>query len=409
MSLVPVLSLDKYRDVVGDKAIDKIYDEASVLSEKTLVHINSTYQGGGVAEILNSLIILLNDAGIKTDWRILHGDLDFFTVTKKFHNALQGEKINFTEKKRELYYINNVNNAIFTHINQDMVIVHDPQPLPIITCYQRKQPWVWRCHIDISQPNQEVWEYLRSFILNYNGMIISMEQFRQKNIPSDNTPQHIIPPSINPLNIKNKDIPESTISKYLGKHGIKEDKPIVSQISRFDKWKDPLGVIKIFEHVSKKVDCQLLLVGSMATDDPEGQEMVEEIEKKVADIEDVHVVIDAPDIVTNAIQRASSVVLQKSLKEGFALTVSESLYKETPVVASNIGGIPSQVLDGENGFLLKPKDYEGFAEKIVWLLKHPEQAKEMGKKGKEHIKNNFLITRHVNDYVQLAKNFLIKK
>jgi trehalose synthase len=240
-------------------------------------------------------------------------------------------------------------------------------------------------------------------------MIISMEQFRQKNIPSDNTPQHIIPPSINPLNIKNKDIPESTISKYLGKHGIKEDKPIVSQISRFDKWKDPLGVIKIFEHVSKKVDCQLLLVGSMATDDPEGQEMVEEIEKKVADIEDVHVVIDAPDIVTNAIQRASSVVLQKSLKEGFALTVSESLYKETPVVASNIGGIPSQVLDGENGFLLKPKDYEGFAEKIVWLLKHPEQAKEMGKKGKEHIKNNFLITRHVNDYVQLAKNFLIKK
>ncbi len=409
MSLVPVLSLDKYRDVVGDKTIDKIYDEASVLSEKTLVHINSTYQGGGVAEILNSLIILLNDAGIKTDWRILHGDLDFFTITKKFHNALQGEKINFTEKKRELYYINNVNNAIFTHINQDMVIVHDPQPLPIITCYQKKQPWVWRCHIDISQPNPEVWEYLRTFILNYNAMIISMEKFRQKNIPGDKTPQNIIPPSINPLNIKNKDISESTISKYLEKHGIKMDKPIVSQISRFDKWKDPLGVIKIFEHVSKKVDCQLLLVGSMATDDPEGQEMVEEIEKKVADIKDVHVVIDAPDIVTNAIQRASSVVLQKSLKEGFALTVSESLYKETPVVASNIGGIPSQVLDGENGFLLEPKDYEGFAEKIVWLLKHPEKAKEMGKKGREHIKNNFLITRHVNDYVQLAKKFLIKK
>jgi trehalose synthase len=406
MPLVPVLSLKKYREIVGDKTIDKIYDEASTLSEKNLVHINSTFQGGGVAEILNSLIILLNDAGIKTDWRVLHGDLDFFTITKKFHNALQGEKINFSNKKKELYYINNVNNAIFTHINHDMVVVHDPQPLPIITCYQKKQPWVWRCHIDISKPNRAVWNYLRSFIEKYNAMIISMDQFIKDDLSPDTTPQHIIPPSIDPLNIKNKNISGSTISKYFNKHDINRKKPIISQISRFDKWKDPLGVIKIFESVRKKVDCQLLLVGSMASDDPEGQYMVEKLEKEIAGKKDIHMIINAPDIVTNAIQRGSSVIIQKSIKEGFALTVSEALLKGTPVVASNVGGIPSQVIDGENGFLLDPKDYKGFAEKISWLIKHPKKAKQMGKKGAEHIKENFLITRHVMDYVQLVKKYL---
>ncbi len=406
MPLVPVLSLNKYRDIVGDEFIDKLYDEASHLSEKTLVHINSTFQGGGVAEILNSLIILLNDAGIKTDWRVLHGDFDFFTVTKKFHNALQGEKINFSNKKKELYYINNVNNAIFTHINHDMVIVHDPQPLPIITCYSKKQPWVWRCHIDISQPNRSVWNYLKTFILNYDAMIISMEQFRRKDLSKDTIPQYIIQPSIDPLNIKNKPISSATISKYLEKHGISQEKPIISQVSRFDKWKDPLGVIKIFDSVSKKVDCQLVLVGSMATDDPEGQDMVEELEREISNKKDIHLLINAPDIVINAIQQGSSVVIQKSLKEGFALTVSEALLKSTPVVASRIGGIPSQVIDGKNGFLLEPTDYNGFAEKIQWLLTHPKEARKMGQYGAQHIKQNFLITRHVMDYIKLVKNYL---
>ncbi len=406
MTLIPVLSLNKYRDFLGDHLIDSIYAEAASLSEKNIVHINSTFQGGGVAEILNSLIILLNDAGIQTDWRVLHGDLDFFTITKKFHNALQGEEINFSPKKKELYYINNVNNAIFTHINHDMVIVHDPQPLPIITCYEKKQPWIWRCHIDISNPNPFVWKYLKSFILKYNAMIISMEQFRKKDLSQQTTPQYIIRPSIDPLNLKNKKITSATIAKYLKKHGIDQEIPMISQISRFDKWKDPLGVIKIFESVKKQVNCQLLLVGSMASDDPEGQEMVEKIEHEIEDKENIHLIINASDIVTNAIQRASTVVLQKSLKEGFALTVSEALLKGTPVVASNVGGIPSQVIDGENGFLLQPTDYEGFKKKIIWLLDHPTEAKKMGEKGRDHIKKNFLITRHVLDYIQLAKRYL---
>ena len=403
MAIIPVKSLDKYRNIVGDETIEKIFDEASSLSEKTVVHINSTYQGGGVAEILNSLIILMNDVGIKTDWRILHGDLDFFTITKKFHNALQSEKINLSNKKKEIYYINNVNNAIFTHINHDFVIVHDPQPLPIITCYKKKQPWVWRCHIDISDPMKGLWDYLKMFILKYDAMIVSMDKFREREIPERIMPQYIIRPSVDPLTIKNKKVSDSTISRYLLKSGLEQDKPIICQVSRFDKWKDPEGMVKIFRLIKEKVDCQLVLVGSMATDDPEGQDIFENLEKTIINEKDVHLIINASDIAINALQRASSVVIQKSLKEGFAITVSEALWKETPVVASNVGGIPSQVIDGKNGYLLDPRDYRGFAEKITWLIKNPDIAKEMGQYGKEHVKNNFLITRHLLDYIQLLK------
>ncbi|MEA3457923.1 MAG: glycosyltransferase [Candidatus Thermoplasmatota archaeon] len=401
MAEIPVISLDKYRDFIGDKTIEKIHSEASSLSEKTLVHINSTYQGGGVAEILNSLIVLLNDVGIKTDWRVLHGNQDFFSITKKFHNALQGEKINLTDLKKRVYYIANVNNAIFTHLNHDFVVTHDPQPLPIITCYKKRQPWIWRCHIDISEPMKELWDYLKMFILKYDAMIVSMDKFRERDLPNHIMPQYIIRPSINPLNIKNNDIPESTVSKYMSKMDISQDKPIISQISRFDKWKDPEGMVKIFKLIKKKVDCKLVLMGSMATDDPEGQEIFENVEKTVGDDKDIHLVMNAPDIEVNALQRASSVVIQRSLKEGFAITVSEALWKETPVIASNVGGIPSQVIDGKNGYLLEPMDLTGFADKITHLINNPNVAKEMGQYGRNHVKNNFLITRHLMDYINL--------
>ncbi|HUS99840.1 MAG TPA: glycosyltransferase [Candidatus Thermoplasmatota archaeon] len=403
MAIVAIKSLDKYQDIVGDHTIQKIRNEASSLSEKKMVHINSTYQGGGVAEILNSLIILLNDVGIETDWRILHGSLDFFTITKKFHNALQGDRINLSEKKKEIYYINNVNNAIFSHINHDIVVVHDPQPLPIITCYKKRQPGVWRCHIDISTPTRELWDYLKMFILKYDAMIISMEKFKPRDIPDRVIPQYIIRPSIDPLILKNRDIPSSTVSKYLTKYGIEQKKPIITQISRFDKWKDPEGMVKIFKLIKKKVDCELILAGSMATDDPEGQEIFENLEKLVEHEKDIRLIINAPDILINALQRTSSVIVQKSIKEGFAITVSEALWKGTPVVTSNVGGIPSQVIDGKNGYLLEPRDYAGFAEKIAYLIKHPVIAKKMGEFGREHVKNNFLITRHLLDYIRLMK------
>jgi trehalose synthase len=409
MKVLPVISLNKYEGIIGEEKANKIRDDASELSEYTVAQINSTYQGGGVAEILNSLIILLNDVGIRTDWRVLHGDLDFFTITKKFHNASQGDKINFTKKKKELYFINNVNNAIFTHINHDFVVVHDPQPLPIISCYEKKQPWIWRCHIDITSPYPALWQYLKTFISQYDTMIISMEEFKDKDAEAS-IPYRIIKPSIDPLNIKNRDISEDTIQKYLLKSGIKLDKPIISQISRFDKWKDPEGMVKIFKIIKNKhIDCQLILVGSMATDDPEGQEVFEKLERIVEKEKDIHLIMNAPDIVINAIQRASSVVVQKSLKEGFAITVSEALWKKTPVVASNVGGIPSQVIDGKNGFLLHPTDYQGFADKIIYLLNNSKKAEEMGKFGKQYVKDNFLITRHLSDYIQLFKELKKEK
>ena len=406
MNIVTIKSLDKYQDIVGDHVINKIRDEASSLSEKKMIHINSTYQGGGVAEILNSLIILLNDIGIKTEWRILHGNLDFFTVTKKFHNALQGDKINLSEKKKEIYYINNVNNAIFSHINHDLVVVHDPQPLPIITCYKKKQPWVWRCHIDISDPMKEVWDYLKMFILKYDEMIISMEKFKPRDIPDLVLPKTIIRPSIDPLNLKNREIADSTILKYLTKYEINQKKPIITQISRFDKWKDPEGMIKIFKIIKKRLDCQLVLSGSMATDDPESQDEFENLEKLVESEKDIRLIINAPDILINALQRASSVVVQKSIKEGFAITVSEALWKGTPVVTSNVGGISSQVINGKNGYMLEPKDYKGFAEKIAYLIKNPRIAKKMGEFGRNYVKNNFLITRHLSDYIHLMKKII---
>jgi trehalose synthase len=406
MTIGIIKSLDKYADIVGDLTIQTIRNEASSLSEKKMVHINSTYQGGGVAEILNSLIILLNDVGIETDWRILHGNLDFFTITKKFHNALQGDRINFSEKKKEIYYINNVNNAIFSHINHDFVVVHDPQPLPIITCYKKRQPWVWRCHIDISTPMRKVWDYLKMFILKYDAMIISMEKFKPQDIPDRFIPQYIIRPSIDPLNLKNREIPSSTVSKYLTKYGIEHNKPAITQISRFDKWKDPEGMIKIFKMIKKKVDCQLILTGSMATDDPEGQDIFENLEKLTKQEKDVRLIINAPDILINALQRTSSVIVQKSIKEGFAITISEALWKGTPVVTSNVGGIPSQVINGKNGYLLEPRDYAGFAEKITYLIKNPAIAKKMGEFGRIHVKNNFLITRHLLDYIHLMKKVI---
>ena len=406
MAKVSVLSLDRFGDILGDEAIENIYAEASSLSEETLVHINSTYQGGGVAEILNSLIILMNDVGIKTDWRVLHGNPDFFSVTKKFHNALQGEKINLTDLKKKIYYITNANNAIFTHLNHDFVIVHDPQPLPIITCYKKRQSWVWRCHIDISDPMKALWNYLKMFILKYDAMIVSMDKFRERDLPDHIMPQYIIRPSINPLNIKNANISESTISKYMEKMGITQDKPIISQVSRFDKWKDPEGMIRIFRLIKKKVDCKLVLMGSMATDDPEGQDIFENVEKTVGDDKDIHLVMNAPDIAVNALQRASSVVIQRSLKEGFAITVSEALWKGTPVVASSVGGIPSQVIDGKDGYLLEPMDLDGFADKIIHLINNPDVAKKMGQYGRNHVKNNFLITRHLLDYIHLMKKLI---
>ncbi len=397
---------ENYRKIVGDSVIAEIYKKARKLYGKYILNINSTYQGGGVAEILSSLVPLMNNTGIDAEWRILHGNPDFFTVTKKFHNALQGAKINLTDLKKKLYTETNGDFAIYTHIKHDAVMIHDPQPLPLITFYRKRQPWIWRCHIDLTDPNKEVWDYLKSFILRYDAVIVSMEEYKRNDLPVQ---QFVIPPAIDPLTPKNMPLPKDTIDRFLKKFNIPKDKPLITQISRFDPWKDPLGVIEVFKKVKEEVDARLVLCGSMASDDPEGYEIYDEVQKAAKPLVekgDIILLTTENNILVNVLQRVSDVILQKSTREGFGLTVTEALWKGTPVVASNVGGIKLQIKNGWNGFLLDPKDYDGFAKKIIEILKDEELARTLGKNGTEYVRKNFLITRLLIQHLDLLNEIL---
>jgi len=394
-------NVDEYLPIVGENVIANIYKKAHRLVNKHILHINSTGLGGGVAEILNNLVLLMNDVGIDTGWRVLLGTSDFFSVTKKFHNALQGASINLSLNKKNLYLDLNDRFSRFNHLDHDCVIVHDPQPLPLIKFYRKKQPWIWRCHIDISKPNKEIWSYIKPFILRYDMMIISSQRFRKKDLFLE---QRIIHPSIDPLSPKNMEISDDIISKIFKKFAIPTDKPLITQVSRFDPWKDPEGVLKVFETVKEKIDCRLVYCYNMPPDDPEGFAIYSKIErraKKHLAKGDVLFILGDNQILVNALQRKSSVILQKSIREGFGLTLTEAQWKQTPVVASNIGGIPEQVINNKTGFLVEPDDIVGWAERVITLLKDKKLAQEMGSNGKKFVKDNFLITRHILDYLTL--------
>ena len=399
-----MIHLNDYREIVGDKTISNIYKKARGLYGRSMIHLNSTYMGGGVAEILNSLIPLFNEIGIDAGWRIIRGNPDLFNITKKFHNALQGDKINLSEIKKKLYVQTSEDFSVYTHLDHDCVIIHDPQPLPLINFYRKKQPWIWRCHIDISHPNKQLWEFLKGFILKYDTAIFSSEEYKKDDIYLD---QKIIHPVIDPLSPKNMELSEKVISKYLKKFGVPTDKPLLTQISRFDKWKDPEGVLDVFKLVKSEVDCRLVLCGSMATDDPEGVKIFKQVEKKASELiakGEVILITSENNILVNALQRRSDVIIQKSIREGFGLVISEALWKERPVVASNVGGIPLQIVDGVNGFLVDPFDNEGFADRIVEIIKHPNLGKELGEKGKESVRKKFLVTRLLSDYLDLMRD-----
>ncbi|MFC1529023.1 glycosyltransferase [Candidatus Latescibacterota bacterium] len=397
-----LIRLENYRDIVGDKAISSIYNKMRGLYGKSVLNINSTYIGGGVAEMLSSYIPLMNDVGLEAGWRTVHGNVDFYGITKKFHNALQGEKINFSEMKKKLFEQVNRQYSTYTHINtHDFVVIHDPQPLPLVQYYQKRQPWIWRCHIDLSSPDQEIWNYLKKFIIKFDIVIVSSEKYKSEDLPLE---YRIIQPAIDPLTHKNKYISENVICKHLKKFNVPTDKPFITQISRFDKWKDPLGVVEIFKKVKEKIDCRLVLCGNMATDDPEGLMIFEKIKKRAKNLienNDIILLTVENNILVNALQRSSAVIIQKSIREGFGLTVTEGLWKERPVVASNVGGIPLQIRDGENGFILEPDDIDGFADRIVEIMKNPVLSKEIGKKGKELVRKKFLVTRILADYLDL--------
>ena len=394
-------SLDDYRGLVSDKVLAAIYAKASKLSRKHIVNINSTYQGGGVAEILHNLVVLMNDVGVDMGWRILPGTPGFFTTTKRMHNALQGEPMDMSLIHKDYYLENNEKFATFTHIKHDCVIVHDPQPLPFIKFCYKAQPWIWRCHIDLSNPHEELWDYLKTFIMRYDLVVVSDEKYKRKDLPVE---QRIIMPSIDPLSLKNMDIDEKTIKQYLDQYDIPVDKPLLLQISRFDKWKDPEGVIEVFKRVKKEVDCRLILCGSAATDDPEGAEIYHSVinnNRDVLDSGDLMLIVAEDNLMVNALQRAASVVLQKSTKEGFGLTVTEALWKGKPVVASCVGGIPNQISHNKTGLLVDPYNYDECAEAVLKVLQDEKFAEKIGHNAREFVRDKFLITRHLIDYLDL--------
>lgn len=390
-----MVKINDYIPIVGESIVEDLYLIAEKLKGKVVQHVNSTLMGGGVAEILNRMVPLLRELGVDTRWDVIRGDENFFEVTKKFHNALHGRKEHITHRDFNTFLEVNRQNMESISGYGDIVFIHDPQPIALVK-KRGKNKWLWRCHIDVSEPNKQVWKFLMRFIPNYDCAVFSAPSFSQR-LPIR---QFLISPSIDPLSDKNKELPQETIDSVLQKYEIPRDKPIVTQISRFDPIKDPVGVIEAYKLVKRYIDCRLVLAGGTATDDPEGARVLEQVRQKAQGDNDIHVLLLAQnDIEINALQRGSDVILQKSLREGFGLTVTEALWKAKPVVASHTGGIPLQIKHKYSGLLCH--SIEGAAFSIKQLLNSPDYAKKLGQNGKEHIKNNFLLTRHLRDYILL--------
>jgi len=391
-------AISNYGPIVGAEVIEELRLLARNLEGKVIQNINSTSVGGGVAEILSRMVPLLQDLGVDARWDVLKGGEKYFEVTKKFHNALHGSKVEITADDYQIFLQTTKENLEQIDFYGNIILIHDPQPLALVEKrkYLRNH-WVWRCHIDFANPDPEIWNFLKSFIEQYDACIFSAPSFsRQLAIR-----QFLISPSIDPLSDKNKELSEEVIESVLEKLNISREKPIISQISRFDYLKDPFGVIEVFRLVRKHIDCQLVLAGGGAVDDPEGERVFQEVQNRASEDPDIHVLLLPPasDIEINALQRASTVILQKSLREGFGLTVTEALWKAKPVVASAVGGIPLQISHKYSGLL--SHTVEGTAYWVRQLLHSPEYAKRLGENGREHIKQNFLVIRHVRDYLLL--------
>lgn len=392
-----LVQVDDYVPLVGSETVERVKEKARPLRDVHVAHVNSTYYGGGVAELLGSLTLLMNSLGIKTGWRVIQGSPDFFSVTKKMHNALQGGEINLSERKKRIYEEVVYENVIRNHLDHDRVIIHDPQPLPMIEHYQKKGPWIWRCHLDLTNSNQELWGYLAPFVERYDAVILSLEEYGKEL----DTPQVFFMPAINPFSIKNKELDQEEVQERLDYYEIPTDLPLVAQISRFDPWKDPEGVIRAFKLARQEVDATLVLLGNIATDDPEGEEMYQSL----LDYQEERIIILAREdtALVNALQSRAAVILQKSIREGFGLTVTEAMWKGTPVIGGNVGGIRHQIRDGENGFLAS--SVEEAAQRIVQLIQDRDLGVQMGKNARETVRRRFLMIRLLEQYLDLLNSF----
>jgi trehalose synthase len=393
-----LMSLDAYVPLLGARELDELRALAAQLSGRTVQMVNSTAMGGGVAEILNRLIPLIHELGLRPRWDVITGGEDFFEVTKAFHNALHGGPYQARKENFDLFLATNEMNRQRLQFDCEFTVIHDPQPVALIEARSRQEGhWIWRCHIDLSNPNPEVWGFLRPFVYRYDGALFSSPEFARQ-LP---IPQYLSFPCIDPLSEKNVDLDPASVQEVVERFGIDPARPIITQISRFDRLKDPIGVVRAYQIVRRYMDCQLVLAGGSATDDPEGEIVLEEVRREAKDDPDIHLLNLPPWSATeiNALQRASTVIVQKSLREGFGLTVTEALWKKKPVVASAVGGIPAQVIHKHTGLLVH--SVEGTAYQIRFLLSNPALALKLGEQGHEHVRENFLITTNVKRYLTI--------
>jgi trehalose synthase len=402
----PPPHLDDYKSIIGQASVDALRFLAQELRGKTIKMVNSTSVGGGVAEMLNRLVPLLSELEVPTHWDVITGGNDFFEVTKAFHNALHGANYELTKSARDIFLMYNEQNLQRMQFEEELVVIHDPQPAALIRVKkQSSAKWVWRCHIDLSNPDPQVWEFLRPFIEQYDAAIFSSPSFARQ-LP---IPQYLFYPCIDPLSEKNKELDDSFIQKVCDDFGVDRSRPIVTQVSRFDRLKDPVGVVQAYRLAKKYVDCQLVLAGGGAKDDPEGAAVLQEVKEAAGNDPDI-IILDLPPwcgLEINALQRASTLVIQKSIKEGFGLTVTEGLWKGKPTIAGAVGGIPNQIIHKLTGVLVH--SVEGCAFQIRYLLTHPEFARRMGMNGHEHVKENFLMTTNVKRWLLLCRILLGSK
>jgi trehalose synthase len=391
-----VRTLEHYRAVTPPGTVDMLYRASERVRGRHFVHVNSTRLGGGVAEMLQRIVPLLNELGVVTRWDVIQGDEEFFRVTKSFHNALQGQEQPISAAMLDHYLETNRRNAARLNLEGDVVFIHDPQPAALIT-YRKSGAWIWRCHIDVSHPQRRVWAFLRPLISRYAGAVFSLPRFAQRLM----IPQYLIYPSIDPLSDKNRELPENDVAAILERLSVPRDKPILLQVSRFDRFKDPLGVIQAYRLVKKHNDCRLVLAGGGAADDPEGPKILAEVQTAAAGDPDLHIVVlpDNAHLEVNALQCAATIVLQKSTREGFGLTVAEAMWKGKPVIGGFAGGITAQIVFGTTGYTVN--SVEGAAFRARYLLNNPEFAKRMGENAREYVRRNFLVTRDLADHLAL--------
>jgi len=394
--------LEDYAQVVGADVIAHLRQLAAPLAGAKVVHVNSTRSGGGVAEVLTKLVPFMQELGITASWEVISGESQFFECTKGMHNTLQGNRIPLGENLLRIYEETNARNAetLRPALEQaDFVFIHDPQPAPLLGhCHDRKGKWIWRCHIDASHPYRPVWKYLYQFVAPYDASIFSLAAFAQE-LPH---PQFLIPPSIDPLSDKNRDLESGAVEQICEQYQLDAQRPLLAQISRFDRFKDPIGVIQAYRLAKQFLPAlQLVLAGGGATDDPEGEAVLTEAKAAAQGDADIHILLLPSDAhrTINALQRAADIVLQKSIREGFGLTVTEAMWKGKPVIGGDVGGIRLQVINYHTGFLVSTP--EGAALRIRYLLHQPEKIDEMGKKARTFVRDNFLITRHLREYLTL--------